>query len=360
MNVKRVVIVLAVVSVLLAAGCSGLPGPGSESTSARDAARANVKWDNDSAGYLTVQNDIDEDLILFAGSVNNRNILGGVRKLSERRVDFSGRLNENSGTFLLRAVKESVYRSTGSNLSSDDVVFAGLVVFDTANPRAIVVNIRKLLGGDAQVIIQNDTNMALQIRVDRPDGPTLTTLAPFERNKRVYMDYSPDGYTFFPVYQYYDRATQGIRSVMAQDLYDGRFMGPQIPGRNVQIPVINFNSSPTNLVSPFATLIVSNESTQRAAYLLQGAGRMTNQNGSTFINPGTETYELNLQGQSSYEISGLRIDFNVGERDILRVPDFTFEAGIVYRLRVREGVAPTITQVGKSDTSDLALTLLNE
>jgi hypothetical protein len=50
--------------------------------------------------------------------------------------------------------------------------------------------------------------MALQIRVDRPDGPTLKTLAPLERNKRVYMDFNPDGYFFFPVYQYYDRSSR--------------------------------------------------------------------------------------------------------------------------------------------------------
>ena len=359
MNVKRMVIMLAIVSALLAAGCGGLPAPGTRDTSAKDASKVDVKWDNDSTGYLTVQNDVNEDLILFAGSINNRNILGGVRKLSSRRIDFTGKLMEPSGTFLLRAVKESVYRGKGSSLGSDDIVFAGLVVFDKNDPRPISINIQRFLGGEAVITIQNDTNMALQIRVDRPDGPTLTTLAPLERNKKVYMDFSPDGYVFFPVYQYYDRSTMGIRSIMAQSLYDGIPMMPEIPRPGRNIPIVNFDSTPAGLFSPFAAIIVTNE-TNRGAYLLQGSSRMTNQNGTTMINPGSETYELNLQKQASLTIGGLAIDLNLGAANNLRIPEYRYEAEYTYQIRVREGAVPTVTSLGKSDTSSLALSLLNE
>jgi hypothetical protein len=70
------------------------------------------------------------------------------------------------------------------------------------------------------------------------------------------MDFNPDGYVFFPVYEYYDRSSMGIRSIMAKDLADGIPMMPIIPG--------------------------------------------------------SETYELNLQKQERLKIGGLRIDLSLG------------------------------------------------
>ncbi|MDR1837493.1 MAG: hypothetical protein LBQ89_07535 [Treponema sp.] len=359
MNVKKFIALSVAAIVMLAVGCGSGPRPGTENTSARNAARVDVKWDDDATGYLTVQNDINEDLILFAGSINNRNILGGVRKLASRRVDFSGKFSEASGTFLLRAVKESEYRRKGSGLESDDIIFAGLVVFDKGDPRPINVNIQRYLGGNAVVTIQNDTNMALQIRVDRPDGPTLTTLAPFERNKKVYMDFNPRGYVFFPVYQYYDRTTQGIRSIMAQSLYDGIPALPELPGSN-RDATIDFDSTPAGLFSPFATLIITNE-TRRGAILRQGSSVLTNQRGTQMFNPGSETYELDLQKQASLTIGGLSVDLNLGAANFIRVPDYTYRAEYTYQIRIREGgAAPVITEIGKSDTNNLSITLLNE
>ena len=351
----------AILAALLAlmGGCNGLPKPGTPDSSPKEAAKADVKWDNDSAGYLTVNNDVNEDLILFAGSINNRNILGGVRKLESRRIDFFDKVSENSGTFLLRAVKESVYRGKGSGLSSDDIVFAGLVVFDKNEPRPVQMNIQKYLGGDAVIIIQNDTTMALQIRVDRPDGPTLTTLAPLERNKKVYMDFNPDGYFFFPVYQYYDRAGMGVRSIQAKSLADGIPMMPDIPRPGRDTPVVNFDSTPASLFSPFATLIVTNE-TSRGVYLLQGSSRKTNQNGTTMINPGSETYELNLQKQNRLTIGGMKIDAGLGQANVMDIPDYEYRAEYNYQIRIRQGAKPVITELSKSDTSDLLILLLNE
>ncbi|GBU28668.1 hypothetical protein R84B8_02228 [Treponema sp. R8-4-B8] len=360
MKVKQALGVLAVILILpVLSVCAGGPKSGSQDSSAKQAGKVDVKWDNDAAGYLTVQNDVNEDLILFAGSINNRNILGGVRKLSSRRVDFSSKLMEPSGTFLLRAVKESIYRNKGSGLNSDDIVFASLVVFDKNDPRPISINIQKFLGGNAVITIQNDTSMAMQIRIDNPTGPTLTTLAPLERNKKVYMDFNPDGYTFFPVYQYYDRTTMGIRSITAKSLFDGIPMMPIIPRPGVDAPVVNFDTTPANLFSPFATLIVTNE-TNRGVYLLQGSSRKTNQNGTTMINPGSETYELNLQKQASLTIGGLKIDAGLGQANVMDIPEYKYEAEYTYQVRIRQGAIPKIEKLGKSDTSALALSLLNE
>jgi hypothetical protein len=355
---RKAVFGLAIAVMAVMAGC--VTQSGAESTTAREAARADVKWENDSAGYLTVNNNVNEPLVLFAGTIVNQHILGGVRALASRRVDFFDKVEDSGGTFLLRAVKESAYRSKGSSLNSDDIIFAGLVVFDKGNPRAIQVNINQVLGGEAYVVIQNDTSMALQIRIDRPDGPTLTTLAPLERNKKVYMDPNPDGYFFFPVYEYYDRSSMGIRSITARDLADGIPMMPVVPGPGRDIPIINFNAIPATLFSPFATLVVTNE-TSRGAYLLEGSSRKTNQNGTTMINPGSETYELNLQKQPRLRIGGLSVDLSLGAANVIRIPEYDYEAGYNYQVRIRQGgAAPELIRLGKSDNDDFSIQLVNE
>jgi hypothetical protein len=347
-------------AVLIAAagGCATSPTAGDSST-ARQAAGADVKWDDDSAGYLTVNNNVNDPLILFAGTINNRNIIGGVHAGAARRIDFFNAVSDYSGSFLLRAVKESAYRGKGSSLGSDDIIFAGIVAYDKNDPRPIQVDINRVLGGDACIIIQNDTSMALQIRVDRPDGPTLTTLAPLERNKRVYMDFNPDGYFFFPVYQYYDRASMGIRSVTAKSLADGIPMMPEIPRPGRDVPVINFDSNPAGLFSPFATLIVTNE-TNRGGYLLQGSSRKTNKNGTTMVNPGSETYELNLEKQEHLLIGGMFFDVNLGQANNIPIPEFDYEAGFNYQVRIRQGQPASVTRLNKSDTDEFVITLVNE
>jgi hypothetical protein len=359
MKMGKIAFVLAAFVVILAMGCGSTPPPGTEVTSARDAASVVVRWDNDDAGTLTVNNDVTDDLILFAGSINNRNILGGVRQVASRRIDFFNRVSEDSGTFLLRAVKESTYREKGSNLNSDDIIFASLVIFDKSNARPITINIQRYVGGNAVVVMQNDTNMALQIRLDRPDGPVITTLAPLERNKRVFMDPNPMGYTFYPVYQFYDRTTMGIRSIMPNSVAEGRQMNPQVPRPGQPIPTITWDASIPSMFSPFATLLVSNE-TDRGAFMLQGSGRMTSQTGNIMFNPGIETFELNLQRQQSLVIGGLSVDLGLGQANLIRIPDYTYEAETSYQIRIRQGAAPTITPMGRSDTSSLRLELLNE
>jgi hypothetical protein len=350
------IIAVAVAGTVAAGGTKS----GEETTTARQAAGADVKWDNDSVGYLTVNNNVNEPLILFAGTLTNQHILGGVRALATRRIDFFSQVTESNGTFLLRAVKESVYRSKGSQLASDDIIFAGLVVYDKGNPRDTQVNINKVLGGEARVLIQNDTLMVMQIRLDRPDGPTLTTLAPLERNKIVYLEPNPEGYFFFPIYEYYDPSSMGIRSITPRDLADGTPMRPEVKTAGGSTPTVEFLPfSMANLFSPFATLVVTNETT-RGAYLLEGSSRKMSQSGNTMINPGSETFELNLQKQSFLRIGGLNVDLSLGAANHIRIPEYEYEAGYNYQVRVRQGAVPEVIRLGKSDTNNLSIQLVNE
>jgi hypothetical protein len=326
----------------------------------QNAAQAAINWATDPGGYLTVNNNVNEPLVLFAGTINNWHLLGGVRARDFRRIDFFGQMEDTSGVFLLRAVKESAYRSKGSSLGSDDVIFAGLVAFDKGDPRAIWVDINQTVGGEACILFSNDTIMALQIRLDRPDGPALTTLAPFEHNKKIYMEPNQDGCLIFPVYVYYDRASRDIRHVTSGSMADGVPIMPVVPGPGRDIAVINFAAAPSRLFSPFAYLVVSNW-TSRGVSLLEGSNRLATQNGTTVIEPGLETCELYLQKQPRLRIGGLSVDLLApGAAGTIRIPEYDYEAGCAYRVLIQQGATPEVIGYGKLDTDDFSIQLVNE
>jgi hypothetical protein len=125
------------------------------------------------------------------------------------------------------------------------------------------------------------------------------------------------------------------------------------------VPVINFDSNPAGLFSPFATLIVTNE-TSRGGYLLQGSNRKTNKNGTTMINPGSETFELDLQKQEHLPIGGMFFDLSLGQANNIPIPEYDYQAGYNYQVRIRQGQPAAITQLNKSDTDEFVIVLVNE
>jgi hypothetical protein len=209
-------------------------------------------------------------------------------------------------------------------------------------------------------MLQNDSNMAMEVRLNSPTGPKLTTIAPLARNQKVYLQQNPDGYVFFPIYQYYDKESMAVRSVTTQNVAGGYPMNPQPEKPGMTMPIVNFDYDTSQLFSPFATLIVTNETT-RGAYLLQGSSRLTSTSGMRMINPGNETFELNLQKQEHLSIGGLAIDLSLGAQNYLNIPENDYQAGYNYQVRVRnDGVPLSVTQLNKSETDQFAIQLVNE
>jgi len=351
---KKFSLVLAAIIAMLVIGCAGGPEKGDQSSTARQAAQADVNWNNDPNGYLLLNNNIREPLILFAGSVNNNNILGGIRAESTRRINYFNAVQENSGSFLLRAVKESVYRTKGSQISTDDVIYAQIVTFDKNNPRVTQLSIDVRLGGQAYVVIENHTRMALEVVLDSPNAETLTTLAPMEMNKKVYLEPSSEGYVFYPIFKYYDRTNNVIQSVEPTRTA-ARLMNPAIPSNTVSTPTIPFtNNDVSALTFRFATFIVRNEA-REAIRLLEGTSRILNQNRTNLINPGNETYNIYLGDRAqrrSYNIE------YIGEPYPL--PLFEYVPGNTYQIIFRANATAEIIDLGGFDLRDLSITLLNQ
>jgi hypothetical protein len=357
---------VAVMAIITVLGCGSTPEKGDQSSTAREARRAVSTdiYNDEPNGILEIQNNTKVPLVLFAGSISNQSMLGGVRANSPRTFDIFDDLpaGSNHGTFLLRAVQESVYTAKGSSLEENDVIYAALVTYDRNNPRPIKRIIQESLGGNAQVIINNDSDMVLEIRLNRRDAAPITTLGPWERDKVIYLEPNTRGYTYFPVWQFYDKASGGIRSIQPAGLDDTYQMAPVIPGGNRTVPRLPFALNNTDSIfTPFATLIVRNES-RNGIFFQQGTNPLTSQGGMEIINPGDETFELDLNRQPVLVIGGYTIDIGRGVSNYIPVPEFRYEAGYNYVLRLRaDGTLAPIERVSKMDiTGDLRINLDNE
>lgn len=356
MRREKIAVLLAAALLTMAASnafCKGNPEMGDQSSTPREAGRANVKWDNDSNGYLYLRNNIKEPLILFAGAVNNRNILGGIRAEADRRIDYYSAVRETSGSFLLRAVKESAYREKGSGISSADVIYAHIVTYDKKQPKTTQLNIDFRLGGTSYVIIENFTRMALEVVLDSPDGETLTTLAPNEMNKKVYLEPNVDAYVFYPIFKYYDETHDIVQSV-EPDRGVARLMNPAIPSATVTTPVIKFdNTNIGNLSFRFATVIVVNESIE-AIRLLQGSGRVMNQNRTNVVNPGSETYSIFLGDRA--QVRSFSIEYGGKDYPVRR---FEFVPGNTYQITFTREGETKIEDLGGFNKNNLSINLVN-
>jgi hypothetical protein len=80
------------------------------------------------------------------------------------------------------------------------------------------------------------------------------------------------------------------------------------------------------------------------------------------INPGDEVFELELNKQPSATLGGFNIDVGRGVSNYLRIPEYRYEAGYNYILRVKsDGTLAPIEQSSKIDTSgELRIDLINE
>jgi hypothetical protein len=365
---KFVLMPAVVLTIAVFMNCAGGPEKGDQSTKPKEAAKADVQWDNspkqsssglkmddDSGAYLIINNNINEPLILFAGAVNNNYILGGIRAMSTRRINFYNVVTESAGTFLLRAVKENVYRSKGSGIGSDDVVFAHIVTYDKRNPRTVQLNIDKRLGGQALVVIENHTRMALEVVLNSPDAETLTTLAPGEMNRKVYLDPDPNGYVFYPIFKYYDKTASVIQTVET-DRGTARRMNPENPAETGRTITIKFDNVPADrLTFRFATIIVRNEG-EEGIFLLEGGGtRLRHQNNGNLINPGNETFNIFLDGRA--QDRAYQFDYFGKNYPVRR---YNYKPGNTYQITFNSDGTSNIEDLKGFDVSDLSLPLINQ
>ncbi|MDR2446316.1 MAG: hypothetical protein LBD58_03345 [Treponema sp.] len=358
--------VVIVMAALMAGGCGSIQS-GMQISTAKEAQKVNVNFNSEPTGILTVTNNVNDSLILFAGSIANGSIIGGIHNgpSAKRTFDVFDDVPEPSGSFLLRAVREAAYRQYGSAVPEDEVIYSRLITYDkTKRDEKTNITIDSRVGGDAIIYFENDSSMVLEIRLDSPVGDKIATLPPFQRKKAIHLNADPYGYTYFPTYVYYDNGQKQLQSITTNDLAAGRSMRPIIPGSGEDVPFVVFPKPNTpDITAPVATVLVRNAS-NNGAFFREGTAPKTSGRGNVMINSGgTETYELDMHRQKEAKIPGLNIDTRRGESNVILVnKDLLFKAGYVYTIVLLPDftLEYQVSEPTSYDADSLDITLINE
>jgi len=231
MKTKRNWLLPAAVVSLLMVGCA------SSGTRPRQAMDI---FADEKDGILIVRNETNSDIVLFAGDVKNRIVLGGIRANSARNFDIAKIENIPEGAFIVRGVSAEAYYQKPL-LMSDDVLYSGLVVYDLQNTKNITKVIPKEIDetGSFCIYVSNNSQTICELRLDAPDGPAIAVLSPFVRNWTVWIKPSEFGmYLLWPIFISVDSGGTIHESVPSD--YDRLRFDPE--PRGLEMRVLQFNN----------------------------------------------------------------------------------------------------------------------
>lgn len=170
-------------------------------------------------GILVVSNETGEELVLFAGNPAKNTVLGGIHAEETRRFDLCKIPDiPAKGAFLVRAVAFETYKEK-PDLSLDDVVYTGLVVYDLENTDDRVnFLISDYIDTTRQscIYVDNDSlYFVLELHLGNPQGDIVATLPPSANHEKIYLSILDYGmrYVLFPVFVYVNPTTGEKKSV---------------------------------------------------------------------------------------------------------------------------------------------------
>jgi len=292
-----------------------------------------LSYKNQPDGELELNNQTDYDLVVFAGKIDRKNILGGIHSNDTRSFDFRPFVSAESGAFLCRAVDKNVYETKGGKVTERDIFWAKLVVFGNKKSSFTIVG---EVGGEGKLLFENGSPYPVEIRLNSTTGEVLTTLPPHCKEQYVYVKPNERGYGYFPTYLVYDRETGKVNSITGNE-EDGISSRPVVGKENPQ--TIIFPMPDSSLYgAKVAYLTIKNES-GKAFIFRNDNTEVSAQNGYKMINSGeTLTFEIDAT-EAGKTYRALNADFRFGPASKRFVKMFNgepklFQAGVEYEISV--------------------------
>ena len=331
----------AVLFAAMVAGCVSTP----KSQAVKD--MKNLSYANQPNGELELINRTEYELVVFAGKIDRKNILGGIHAGDTRSFDFRNFLSANSGAFLCRAVKTDVYAQKGGFVNETDVVWAKLVTYGNSKSSFTVMN---EVGGEGKLLFENASPYPVEVRLNGTTGQVLTTLPPHCKEQYVYVKPNSRGYVYFPTYLMYDRDTGKINSITGKE-DDGISARPAVGSETPQTVIFPMPNGKL-FGARVAYLTIKNES-GNAFIFRDDNTEVLSQNGYTMINSGeTLTFEVDATEQGK-TFRALNADFRVGAANKRYVKFFNgepvvFKAGVEYEIAVYNKNGAVKTEIESS------------
>jgi hypothetical protein len=372
MKLKQTGMALAVILAALLAlmgGCVSAQGernPVIQTDEGKDYATINAKgvsFKNES-GSLTINNQASFDVIIFAGKVENGNVMGGVKAGAGRSFNLSKLpLPERKGSFLIRAAAFETYSKKNLRVTEEDVIYSGLVVFDLTDPGDRTnLNIFKGVDKTASSFIYatNNSNFVLELRLGTPTGEKIATLPPLLENKKIWIEPLPDGlpYRFYATYVYVDPRTNEITSIVPNSKKDSDWAYPDKNSANITPMRFEGPQGGGGIGYQVAFVRINNGSSEGLQF--RNAGTiLADQKGIRFTASGRQgVYEIpaTLSGDDGQPYTGLLLEFaRTGEVPMRHNPPsrpVSFKPGYIYDLVITPEFNWDIKPAGRKNLMD--------
>ncbi|MCL2805466.1 MAG: hypothetical protein FWD26_05965 [Treponema sp.] len=309
-------------------------------------------------GSLAITNQASFDVIIFAGRVNQNNVLGGIKAGKTRNFDLSTlSLPARNGSFLIRAASYDTYTRKNLRVTEEDILYAGLVVYDLNDPRDKThINIFAGISQSNETFIwvSNTSKFVLELRVGTPNGEKLATLAPFQTNKAIAL--SPQQrnmpYEFYATYLYINPQTNEIVNFAARGMDERQRRSPS--GDRVN-PMVFAGPADTSQISYLNAFLRIKNDTNWGFNMMDGTTWMFDQKGMPLVESGMlVTYDIPaLSGEAGQLYTNLNMEFD--NMRTMRINNFRARPGVVYDMTItlRNGnLAYDIRETERKDMLD--------
>lgn len=295
---------------------------------------------NDENGTLLIRNNTTVDVVIFAGSINRKIILGGIKSNKTRSFDITKLPSiPKRGTFLIRAVNyETVKNKT--YIMDADVIYTGFVTYNLDDKNDInlliipsIIDVKQ----EFRVYVNNESeNFILELRIEDPiEGQVVAALPPLQFNQCIYLAPSDNGlvYSFYPTFVYVNTDTGKKTSIPGEKYTEQR----AIP-RTVAEPafLIRFGDySPSSI--KYNVAFVSLENNTNSSVEFHNADNvLKTKKGIRFIRPKqTDGYELqSSNGEKGQLYTELSFEFDDFTK--IKISDYRFKQGYKYHIVINK------------------------
>lgn len=162
LNVKLAILAIIIAFGFVMVSCGEEEGTGEDGV-----------YQKGSGNTIKVSNKTKTDLVAFKGSIEKKNLLGGIRAgETEHPLKYADNLGKDPAQFRMIFITGSQYEKgykKGTEMFTQTFVFWNGNVGDNSK----VYEISEYLGGQYQIEIWNNSNYDVEFRVDGIAGPTL-------------------------------------------------------------------------------------------------------------------------------------------------------------------------------------------
>ena len=271
-----------------------------------------VLFADDEYGTLTVFNNTDTDLVLFAGNVIRGNVLGGIQANTSRNFNIAKIAGlPYKGVFIIRGVSFNAFQNKRGNVTFEDVIWTELFSYNLSD--SFYLYIDKLLTGSHSFIVSNESPYILSLFIDSFNGSYSAYIPPFTMNAVININI--DDYTYiYPDYVYYNT---GLDTIAWNCITD----------QSMQHTVIQIINNMSSLVftneqfAPNTGFLFINNNTNETAFLHDGDISILN------IDSGKSDFCVMHSNSGGLLYSNLNIEFNGGNMDldnILIMPGYMY------------------------------------